>query len=120
MKDTRLKDIIGELADANIDIDEFAGMLKKEYDKREAEEERKEEIADATSDLVDAILWYYECIFETEVSDEDEEYLRKRIDDITTEMLKIKIGLGKVKQMPKMPKNEEDVFQKWFREAGLV
>jgi len=123
MKDARLKEIIEELANANIDTDKVAEMLDKEYDRREAEENRKEEIADAATDLVDAILWYYECIFETEVSDEDEEYLRKRINDITAEMLKIKTELDKAKQapkMPKMPKNEEDVFQKWFREAGLV
>ncbi len=118
MKDARLKSIVEELADANIDIDEFAGMLEEEYDKRKAEEERKEEIADATSDLINAILWYYECIFETEVSDEDEKYLRKRLDDITAEMLKIKALRDKSEQISKI--NEEEVFQKWFREAGLV
>ena len=123
MKDTRLKDIIEELADANIDIDEFAEMLEEEYDRREAEDLRKEEIAAAANDLADAILWYYECIFETQVSDSDEEYLRKRLNSITAEMLKIKTELDKAEQAPKKDapeKNAEDAFQNWFREMGLI
>jgi len=122
MKDARLRDIIKELADANIDIDEFAEMLEEEYDKREAEGLRKEEIAAAANDLVDAILWYYECIFETQVSDNDEEYLRKRLNGITAEMLKIKTELDKAEQTPKKDapkKDAEDAFQNWFREMGL-
>ena len=108
MKDTLLKDIVKKLAE----------MLEKEYDRRYAEKQRKEEIADAANDLADAILEYYECIFETSVSDNDEEYLRKRLNGITAEMLKIKTELDKAEQAPK--KDAEDAFQNWFHEMGLI